>query len=105
MLALKLIRLWRKLDKLNAALVAQGEQVAVVSGSVKKLATQIKSFDGRMSNVAKLNADVEALITLERADYLELLQRQVDLQALQVAEQQPEEKVDPSIVVYPFVSR
>ncbi|MDA9091307.1 hypothetical protein N9J84_04290, partial [Porticoccaceae bacterium] len=70
-----------------------------------KLATQIKSFDGRMSNVAKLNADVEALITLERADYLELLQRQVDLQALQVAEQQPEEKVDPSIVVYPFVSR
>lgn len=94
-----------QVDKLNVALVAQGKQVAVVSGSVKKLATQIKSFDGRMNNVAKLNADVEALITLEREDYLELLQRQVDLQALQVAGQQPEEKIDPSIVVYPFVSR
>lgn len=94
-----------QVNKLNAALVAQGEQVAAVSGSVKKLATQIKSFDGRMNNVAKLNADVEALIALEREDYLELLQRQVDLQALQVAGQQPEEKVAPSIVVYPFVSK
>ena len=98
-------KMMAQVDKLNVALVAQGKQVAVVSGSVKKLATQIKSFDGRMNNVAKLNADVEALITLEREDYLELLQRQVDLQALQVAGQQPEEKIDPSIVVYPFVSR
>jgi phosphoserine phosphatase len=98
-------KMMAQVDKLNVALVAQGKQVAVVSGSVKKLATQIKSFDGRMNNIAKLNADVEALITLEREDYLELLQRQVDLQALQVAGQQPEEKIDPSIVVYPFVSR
>ena len=93
-----------QVNKLSAALIAQGNQVQVVSGSVKKLATQITSFDGRMRNITKLNADVEALITLERENYLELLQRQVDLQALQVAGQQPEEKVAPSIVVYPFVS-
>ena len=91
-----------QIDKLSGALIAQGNKIELVSGSVKKLEAQLKSFDGRMASVAKLNADVEALITLEREKYLEALQRQAELQKMALATQQPEEEIDPSIVVYPF---
>lgn len=94
----------KQIDKLNIALIAQGKKVELVSGSVKKLEAQLKSFDGSMANVAKLNADVGALITLEREKYLEALQRQTELQKMALATEQPEEEIDSSIVVYPYVS-
>ena len=90
-----------QIQKLNAALKAQGQKVEVVTGSVKKLGAQIKTFDARIKSVANLNADVEALVTLERDNYLEVLQRQVALQELQQQAEQPEEVS--SIVVYPKV--
>lgn len=91
-----------QIKKLNAALEAQGKKVEVVTGSVKKLGSQIKTFDGRIRQVANLNADVEALVTLERANYLEVLQRQVALQELGGAVEQPEEEVS-SVVEYPLL--
>lgn len=94
----------KQIDKLNIALLAQGNKVELVSGSVKKLEAQLKSFDGSMANVASLNADVEALIALEREKYLEALQRQTELQKMALATEQPEEEFDSSIVVYPHVS-
>lgn len=93
-----------QIDKLNSALIAQGKQVKAVSGTVQKLGAQLKTLDGRMDNVAALNEDVEALVTLEREKYLEVLQRQAELQKMALATQEPEEEVAPSIVVYPYVS-
>jgi hypothetical protein len=58
-----------------------------------------------VSNVQKLNADVEALITLERENYLEVLSRQVALEeARQAEDAPPAQEPPPSIVVYPIIS-
>ena len=83
-------------------------QAAIVNGlskSVGALGKQMKSLEGRVSNVQKLNADVEALITLEREKYLDVLSRQVALEEARQAEGKPEEpEPAPSVVVYPLIS-
>ena len=90
---------------MKSALEAQGTQLSKVSSSVVALGSQLKSFEGQVSNVSKLNADVEAIITLERHKYLDLLRRQVELEeSRQPVEEELEEELDYSIVVYPFVS-
>lgn len=94
-----------QVKSLKSALVAQGAQLDKVSTSVVALGSQLKSFEGQVDNVSKLNADVEALITLERDKYLDLLRRQVELEeSRQPVEEELEEEIDNSIVVYPFVS-
>ena len=94
-----------QVKSLKTALVAQGAQLDKVSSSVVALGSQLKSFEGQVDNVSKLNADVEALITLERDKYLDLLRRQVELEeSRQPVEEELEEEIDNSIVVYPFVS-
>jgi hypothetical protein len=94
-----------QVKSLQSALVAQGAQLEKVSSSVVALGSQLKSFEGQVDNVSKLNADVEALITLERDKYLDLLRRQVELEeSRQPVEEELEEEIDNSIVVYPFVS-
>lgn len=94
-----------QIKSLNASLLAQGKQLKSVSNSVVALGTQVKSFEGSVGNVAKLNADVEALITLERDKYLELLRRQIELEESRLpVEEELEEEVDTSVVVYPLFS-
>ena len=94
-----------QVKSLKSALMAQGAQLEKVSSSVVALGSQLKSFEGQVDNVSKLNADVEALITLERDKYLDLLRRQVELEeSRQPVEEELEEEIDNSIVVYPFVS-
>jgi len=94
-----------QVKSLKSALVAQGAQLDKVSNSVVALGSQLKSFEGQVDNVSKLNADVEALITLEREKYLDLLRRQVELEeSRQPVEEELEEEIDNTIVVYPFVS-
>ena len=94
-----------QVKSLKSALVAQGAQLDKVSSSVVALGSQLKSFEGQVDNVSKLNADVEALITLERDKYLDLLRRQVELEeSRQPVEEELEEEIDNTIVVYPFVS-
>lgn len=94
-----------QVKSLKSALVAQGAQLDKVSSSVVALGSQLKSFEGQVNNVSKLNKDVEALITLERDKYLDLLRRQVELEeSRQPVEEELEEEIDNSFVVYPFVS-
>lgn len=94
-----------QVKSLKSALMAQGAQLEKVSSSVVALGSQLKSFEGQVDNVSKLNADVEALITLERDKYLDLLRRQVELEeSRQPVEEELEEEIDNTIVVYPFVS-
>jgi hypothetical protein len=51
-----------------------------------------------MKDVKNLNADVEALVTLERAKYLDALRSQVGVEQTIVEEDSPE---DLGLVVYP----
>ena len=91
-------RVAKQVEGLSRALKAQGKQVAAVTGSVKTLGVQLKSFDRRMKDVKNLNADVEALVTLERAKYLDALRSQVGVEQTIVEEDSPE---DLGLVVYP----
>jgi hypothetical protein len=93
-------RVAKQVEGLSKALKSQGKQVAAVTGSVKTLGVQLKSFDRRMKDVKKLNADVEALITLERAKYLDALRSQFSEEGTVVEEDSPE---DLGLVVYPAV--
>jgi hypothetical protein len=94
-----------QIKTLTESLLAQGKQLKSVSSSVVALGSQVKSFEGSVGNVAKLNADVEALITLERDKYLDLLRRQIEMEESRLpVEEELEEEVDTSVVVYSLLS-
>ncbi len=94
-----------QVKSLKSTLSSQGAQLDKVASSVVALGSQLKSFEGHVDNVSKLNADVEALITLERDKYLDLLRRQVEIEESRLpVEEELEEEIDDSIVVYPYVS-
>ena len=104
---LKTDQIITQVSSLGKDLEGQGAIVSTLSKSVSALGQQMKSLEGQVGNVKQLNADVEALIALERENYLEVLQRQVALEEARQAEGKPVEKEPepaPTIVVYPFVS-
>jgi hypothetical protein len=92
-----------QVSSLGKDLEGQGSIVTALTESVGALGKQVKSLEGQVGNVKQLNADVEALITLEREKYLEVLQRQV---ALEEARQkgsvpvEPEPDPVPAVVTY-----
>ena len=69
-----------QIASLGKGLEGQATIVTDLSKSVSALGKQMISLEGRVNNVQKLNADVEALITLEREKYLDVLSRQVALE-------------------------
>ena len=93
----------KQVDALAARVAKQSADVAKVTKSVAVLATQLKSMQGQVGNVKALNADVQSLITLERAKYLDVLQRQVALDEARDRDDEPEEEVEPSVVTFPNV--
>ena len=104
---LKTDQIVAQVTSLGKDLEGQGTIVSTLSKSVGALGRQMKSLEGQVDNVKQLNADVEALIALERENYLEVLQRQVALEEARRAEGKPvevEPEPAPSIVVYPFIS-
>ena len=93
----------KQVDALAARVAKQSVDVAKVTKSVAVLATQLNSMQGQVGNVKALNADVQSLITLERAKYLDVLQRQVALDEARDRDDEPEEEVVPSVVTFPNV--
>jgi hypothetical protein len=93
----------KQVDALAARVAKQSADVAKVTKSVALLATQLNSMQGQVGNVKALNADVQSLITLERAKYLDVLQRQVALDEARDRDDEPEEEVVPSVVTFPNV--
>ena len=90
-----------QVSSLSADLEGQSGIVSALAESVSALGKQMKSLEGQVGNVKQLNADVEALITLEREKYLEVLQRQVALEEsrdTETVEVEPEPA--PSVVIY-----
>ena len=65
-----------------------------LANSVQGLAGQVGSLRNQLASVNELNADVEALITLQRERYLELLQAQA-------RSSQVEEQAEEVIIQYP----
>ena len=92
-----------QVDALAGRVAEQSADVAKVTKSVAVLATQLKSMQGQVGNVKALNADVQSLITLERAKYLDVLKRQVALEEARDRDDEPEEEVVPSVVTFPIV--
>ena len=102
---LKTDQIATQVSSLSDDLAGQSTVVSTLSKSVGALGQQMKSLEAQVSNVKKLNADVEALIALERENYLDVLQRQVAVEEARQAEGKPvEPEPAPSVVVYPYIS-
>ena len=96
----------KKLADLEKSLQSQGRESVKVTGSVSNLSKRLKTLEDKLKNVDKLNADVAALIKLERDNYLEVLRRKVDLQESQQRNEVSGTAVsDPTIVVYPIYNQ
>jgi hypothetical protein len=93
----------KQVDALAGRVAKQSSDVTKVTKSVAVLAKQLKSMQGQVGNVKALNADVQSLITLERAKYLDVLQRQVALEEARDRDDEPDEEEVPSVVSFPIV--
>ena len=91
----------KQVNALSGTVKAQSANVAKVTKSVAVLAKQLTSMQGQVGNVQALNADVQSLITLERAKYLDVLRRQVALEEARDRDEEPEEEVVPAVVTFP----
>lgn len=93
----------KQVDALAGRVAKQSADVSKVTKSVAVLANQLKSMQAQVGNVKALNADVQSLITLERAKYLDVLKRQVALEEARDRDDEPEEEEVPSVVTFPNV--
>jgi len=69
-----------QITAIEKSLQKQSAESAKVSGSVANVSNRLKALEAKLQKVDRLNADVEALIKLERDNYLEVLRRQADLE-------------------------
>ena len=76
-----------KINKLEGTLDKQSITVAKVTKSMVDISSRIEKFEKSLVDVKRLTDDVDALITLERANYMEVLQRQTILQEAQGGKQ------------------
>ena len=77
------------------------KSVSVLTNKVQTQAKSLKTMQGQVGNIKALNADVQSLITLERAKYLDVLRRQVALEESRELGEEPDEQDIPSVVSYP----
>ena len=83
----------------------QGKDITRASKVIEGLSGQLNSFESQLAESEKLNSDVEALVTLERAKYLEVLERQADLQEKQRGPAPIEVPRDPNLIFYSIQSQ
>ena len=83
----------------------QGKDITRASKIIEGLSGQLNSFESQIAKSEKLNSDVKALVTLERAKYLEVLERQADLQEKQRGPAAIEVPRDPNLIFYSIQSQ
>ena len=83
----------------------QGKDITRASKIIEGLSGQLNSFESQLAESEKLNSDVEALVTLETAKYLEVLERQADLQEKQRGPAPIEVPRDPNLIFYSIQSQ
>ena len=93
-----------KIQDLEQALKDQGSDLGRVSGVVSTLGSQLKNFENRLSNIQQLSDDVESLVILEKENYLQVLERQADLQEKQSDLNPINVPRDPNMVFYSISS-
>ena len=68
--------------------------------SINELGMQLTSFDTKVSTLEALGESVDALVTLEKQQYLSVLKRQADIQQAQSGQQLPQVPRDPDIIFF-----
>lgn len=84
-----------RVGEVEVQIQSQLKTTTDLAKSVQGLASQVSSLRNQLASVTELNADVEALITLQRERYFELLQAQSRAAA------QPEATVEDVLIQYP----
>ena len=84
-----------RVGEVEAQIQSQLKTTTDLANSVQGLASQVSSLRNQLASVTELNADVEALITLQRERYFELLQAQSRVAS------QPEATVEDVLIQYP----
>jgi uncharacterized phage infection (PIP) family protein YhgE len=89
-----------KISLLQTSLKSHGDHVSKLSKDIKSLSTRINQFETKLKDVPKLNADVQALVALERENYLAVLQRQNLIQEAQAGDKVVKVPRDPNLIFY-----
>jgi flagellar basal body-associated protein FliL len=98
------VKVVAQIQDLEVALDSQGKDIGLVSKVVGNLGAQLQEFEERLENVQKLSADVEALVVLEKQQYLNVLKRQADIQEKQTGPNPVKVPRDPNMVFYSIQS-
>ena len=85
---------------LKGQVQSQVKGLKTLSKDVSQLGAQVKNFGVKVSDVVALSASVEALITLEKEQYLSVLERQAKIQASQSGQQLPKVPRDTDMIFF-----
>ena len=89
---------------LSQIVAKQGKDISRATKIIDGLSNQLESFESQLIGAEKLNEDVAALVTLEREKYLEVLQRQTELQEQQKGPDPIKVPRDPNLIFYSIQS-
>jgi predicted nucleic acid-binding Zn-ribbon protein len=98
------VKVVSQIQDLKVALDSQGKDIGLVSKVVGNLGAQLQEFEERLENVQRLSSDVEALVVLEKQQYLNVLKRQADIQEKQTGPNPVKVPRDPNMVFYSIQS-
>ena len=79
---------------------SQASGLRDLSTAVTKFGTELTAFDVKISGVETLKASVDALITLEKEQYISVLERQAKIQAAQSGQQLPRVPRDTDMIFF-----
>lgn len=88
------------LGALKSDVEMQSQAVSKLTTSINELGMQLTSFDTKVSTLEALGESVDALVTLEKQQYLSVLKRQADIQQAQSGQQLPQVPRDPDIIFF-----
>ena len=88
------------LGALKSDVETQSQAVSKLTTSINELGMQLTSFDTKVSTLEALGESVDALVTLEKQQYLSVLKRQADIQQAQSGQQLPKVPRDPDIIFF-----
>jgi CII-binding regulator of phage lambda lysogenization HflD len=88
------------LGALKSDVETQSQAVSKLTTSINELGMQLTSFDTKVSTLEALGESVDALVTLEKQQYLSVLKRQADIQQAQSGQQLPQVPRDPDIIFF-----
>ncbi|MDG1986527.1 MAG: hypothetical protein P8J18_00985 [Halieaceae bacterium] len=83
----------KEIEQLQQTLTTQRSTVSDLSGSIKRLTNTVGAMQGKMTNLYSLENQVEALVTLTRERYLDVLEKKNDAVEDEVELEEPSDIV------------